>query len=51
MRDFKSHQSNTRHTCGVFPDTLENGIVTHLSQIVLIVPLLGDYLEIIWFEL
>ena len=48
---FQSHQSNNRHTFGVFVDTLENEIATHLSQIVLIVPLFGDHLEIIWFEL
>ena len=51
MCDSESHQLNIRDTCGVFADTLENKIATHLSQLVLIVLLLGDYLEIIWLEL
>ena len=51
MWDFQSHQSNTRHTFSIFADTPENEIANHLSQFVLIMALLGGFLEILWFEL
>ena len=46
MCDFESHQSNIRDTCGVFADTLENKIAIHLSQLVLIAPLLATTWEL-----
>ena len=51
MYDFQSHQSYNRHTFGASADISENKVAPHLSQLVLIVALLGGYLEILWFEL